>query len=83
MFRTTAAALALFAAPAAAAPGGADETPEADERIVDVCNRAAASGPLGSGEAALCSEAYERLLEHYGGYSAYAEARRAREAAKE
>jgi|AACY02.2.fsa_nt_gi hypothetical protein len=81
MFRTTTAALALLAANAAAATGAADETAEADQRIVDVCNRAAANGPLGSGAAALCSEAYERLLEHYGGYGAYAEARHERDAA--
>ena len=86
-FATLAAAIAAFAASAAsvqaeraapvAAPG------EADQRLVDRCNAAAADAPLPAALVARCSEAYERLLARHGGYAAYVAARRAREAETE
>jgi hypothetical protein len=42
-----------------------------DMATVKACNAAAALRPLGPAAAAQCSEAYERLIAHFGGYAEY------------
>jgi hypothetical protein len=57
------------------------ETPNTERRpsdaeIVAACDAAARRGPLSPGDAAFCSEAYERLVARHGGYEAYRASRR-------
>ena len=70
---------ALLAAAEAEEAGRAPD-PARDQRLVDACNARAAEAVLDRASVLLCAEAYERLLDHHGGYRAYRAARERRRA---